>query len=270
MGSSSFAANRQRVAALRRGQEAGFTIVELTITMVIMAIVSAITFGLFVGIEQQSVNVNASINGARQAQLAGTSLIQYLRTAVQIAGNPPLSGTPPTTLTPAVAANAMPGSIGVVSDVGNSGGATPNLTPIYATFTAGTGHLPTGTGTLAVTIGFGSSTRTVKTFNVLSPSAGHPLFTYYVYTSPPFTAPPNTTNLQGDIEPLSSGFSASCLPLIVAIGVNVSFFAGPEDTPTRGYAADVATTVSTIIYLHNSVSYGSPTTTTLPTETGCT
>ena len=55
---------------------------------------------------------------------------------------------------------------------------------------------------------------------------------------------------------------SSCLSSIVAVGIDVSFFAGPEAIPTRGYAADIATTLNTIVYLHNTVAYGTPATTT--------
>lgn len=274
---SLFAPCRAR-AAIRRVGDAGFTLIELIVTMAIMALVMVIASGLIIGFQQQTQNVGATVNGARQAQIAGTALIQYLRAAIQIAGSPPLQpGSPtPTILNPTAAiANAGPNSLGVVANVGTpsclspapwTSCETPVLTPIYAYYTAGTHSLPTGTGVLQVQFGCGpvyggcasGVTHVVSTFFVLSPSAQ--IFTYYMYTSQPYTSPPNTTNVQGSLQAITQTQLALnptlYLPQIVAIGMDVSFFAGPEAIPTRGYAADIATTLNTIVYLHNTVNYG--------------
>jgi len=266
--------------------------IELIVTMTIMILVAGITTGLIIGFQNQATNVGGTVNGARQAQIASTALVQYLRAAIQIAGDPPLnSASPPAPTTP-VLANAQPDSLGVVADVGTATVVTgttttnseqPTLTPIYATYAPGGVGLPTGTGRLTVTFGCGTATppttspttgcssngtRTVTTFYVLAPT--QPIFTYYEYTPAPYTSPPNTTNVEGTIEALPSGFPASCLSNVVAVGINVSFFAGPEAVPTRGYAGDIATTLNTIIYLHNTVDYGTPPTTTTTVVTGTT
>jgi hypothetical protein len=240
------------------------------VTMAIMLLVMTIASGLIIGFQQQTQNVAATVNGARQAQIASTALIQYLRGAIQIAGVPPLTGTPtPTTLnTTALLTNAEPNSLGVVADVGTATAAeSPTLTPIYSYYTSGTHALPTGTGTLQVQFGCGpvyggcasGLTHVVSTFFVLSPT--QPIFTYYQYSVAPFTSPPNYTNVQGSLVAIPfSGTPASIptasLSSIVAVGIDVSFFAGPEALPTRGYAADIATTLNTIVYLHNTVKYG--------------
>ena len=98
-GGSPLAVCRARVATARRDGDAGFTLIELIVTMAILLMVTVITSGLIIGFQQQNQNVGATVNGSRQAQIAGTALIQYLRAAVQIAGSPPLTGSPtPTTL----------------------------------------------------------------------------------------------------------------------------------------------------------------------------
>jgi prepilin-type N-terminal cleavage/methylation domain-containing protein len=266
--SSPFAAGRARAAAVRRGVDAGFSLIELIVTMAVMALVMVIASALIIGFQQQTQNVAATVNGARQAQIASTALIQYLRAAIQIAGSPPLTGSSLTTLnTTPLAANASANSLGVIADVGTAtAGETPTLTPIYATYTAGTGSLPTGTGTLAVQFGCNAAqgcasgvTHIVTTFFVLSPS--QPIFTYYKYSPAPYSSPPDTTNVEGSLVAIpfvGSSIPAASLSSIVAVGIDVSFFAGPEDLPTRGYAADIATSLNTTVYLHNTVDYGSP------------
>ncbi len=273
---SSLAACRARAEAMRRGGDAGFTMIELIVTMAIMLVIMGIMSAFMVGFQQQNENVGSTVNGSRQAQIAGTALIQYLRAAVQIAGSPPINGTcsSPTTLnTTPVVANAGTNSLAVVADVGTpTATETPTLTPIYVTYTPGTRPLPYGTGTLSVQFGYaggtGCTVRVVKTFYILAPST--PIFTYYGYTSAPYTSPPNTTNVQGTIAPIPSGSLSACLSSIVAIGIDATFFAGPRAVPTRGYAADVATTLNTTVYLHNTVAYGVPATTTSTVVTGTT
>lgn len=266
---------RRRGEAVRRG-DVGFTMIELIVTMSILILVMGIATGFIIGFQNQSTNVGGTVNGARQAQLASTALVQYLRATIQIAGDPPITSGGSVNTTPVIA-NAGADNLGVVADVGTATDSeTPTLTAIYASYVAGGTGLPTGTGRLLVTFGCGTTTppttssttgcnsngtKTVTTFYVLAPS--QPIFTYYEYTPAPYTSPPNTSNVQGSIEALPSGFGSSCLDNIVAIGINASFFAGPEAVPTRGYAGDIATTLNTIVYLHNTVAYGtSPTTTT--------
>ncbi len=273
---SPLARSHGRAERIRQGGDAGFTLIELIVTMAIMLVIMAVMSAFMVGFQQQNENVGATVNGARQAQIAGTALIQYLRATVQIVGSPPINGTcrSPTTLnTTPVLANAGTNSLGVVADVGTPAAAeTPTLTPVYVTYTPGTRPLPYGTGTLSVQFGYnggtGCTVRVVKTFYMLAPST--PIFTYYAYTSAPYTSPPNTTNLQGTIAPIPSGSLSACLSSIVAIGIDATFFAGPRAVPTHGYAADVATTLNTIVYLHNTIAYGLPATTTTTVVTGTT
>ncbi len=235
--------------------------------MAVLLVVTGITFGMLVGIQQQNVNVQATINGARQAQLASTSLVQYLRAAVQIAATTPVTvtGTSPNLVysvnTPPSTANATSQKLGVVTYTGDpTGGAAPTLVPVYATYTAGpVTRQQVGTGKLAVVFGFGTSTYTVKTFDILAPGANNPIFTYYEYTAPPY----GSGNPEGTLHQLSSAALAlaTCLSNIVAVRLNITVLAGPGATPTRGYAADVASNVNTLIYLHNATYYGVPPTT---------
>jgi prepilin-type N-terminal cleavage/methylation domain-containing protein len=260
-----------------RRADGGFTLIELSVTMAILLVVTSITFGLIVGIEQQNTNVQATIGGARQAQIASTALVQYLRAAVQIAASPPVvlvgSPTPVQEInTPASTTNATSSSLGVVTYTGNpSNGVSPTLVPVYAAYTAGAPNhgFDVGTGKLSVTFGYGTSTQTVKTFDVVAPSPTScvtacvpQIFTYYEYTPPPY----GSGNPQGSLQALSSGAlgQTNCLANIVAVRLQAIFLAGPGATPTRGFAADVATDLNTLIFLHNATDYGiSPTTTTV-------
>ena len=226
--------------------ERGFTVIEVTVTLAVLAIVFGLTFGLIVGLQQQQVNLRATILGAQQAQQAGVELVSYLRAAGAVNPN-------------GVATGATDNSIVVSAYTGTPAGDTQPQQALITVTYATTGSILPGTGVLDVTFKGTAGhqySRTIASYYVLSPT--NPIFTYYEYN------PDGSGGLVKMSTHNGSGVSTACLPYIVAIGINVSFFAGPHDTPTRGYAADVATTLQTEIFLRNvSQIYGSTTTTTV-------
>jgi len=243
----------------RADSDTGFTLVEIIITMLVLTVVFGITMGLIIGLRQQQVNLSATVAGANQSELASQEVVQYLRAA----SSPP-SG-----------AIETPSSFSFPAYIGASSGLLPESVTITATYTAGVVG-PTGTGTLAITftgqpVSGPVLTRKVATYFVLAPtSAATPIFTYYEYA---------TGGTPGTLQAISMTGSPlqmenACLGDIVAVKVDASFFAGPQDTPTRGYAADTATTIQTTVYLRNSsLVYGSTTTAppspTLPPAVPC-
>jgi prepilin-type N-terminal cleavage/methylation domain-containing protein len=237
----------------RGATEAGFTLIELIVTMLILAIVMGITMGLIIGLKQQQINLSATVAGANQSQLASQEVVQYLRAA-----SSPVSGSAET-------ANGfvLPAYIGAST---NPSIILPQSVTISAQYTKGNAGL-TGTGTLDITFTGGAISRKIATYFVLSPGASTPMFSYWMYNP---TSPGNLQMIPWVTTPLASPpqINNACLPYIVAVQVDASFFAGPQDLPTRGYAIDIATSVDTTVFLRNSnLVFGSTTIPPVPPTT---
>ncbi len=228
------------VARGRRGADDGMTLVELTVTLAILGVVFGITFGLIIGIEQQQVNTLDTINGSQQEQIASQEVIQYLRAAVTPSTAAVLTSS---TLTLPVLSGEPSGTNTFYQDA------------VTMTYQVGKTN---DTGTLKVTYQSHSGTsRILGTYYVLAPTGS--IFTYYDYI------PGQSGSLQA--MAFQGGSIPSCAYWkIAAVGINVSFFANPEDLPTRGYAADIATTLSTTVFLRNSDGFLGDTTTTAPSS----
>jgi prepilin-type N-terminal cleavage/methylation domain-containing protein len=234
--------------ARRRG-DAAFTLIELIVAMAIMAIAIGLTVGFIIGLQQQQVNVDATVSGAREAQLASQEVVQYLRAAATPVG---------------LAETATQASFPAYIGSGTSGGppATVQITVSYISGT-GVGTGIAGEGRLQVTFQGSSSSRVATTYYVLAPNASTPIFTYERYN------PSAPGQLQAMAAPIPATDQCA-LNQIVAIVFDVSFFAGPPDAQSRGYALDTASTDDTTIYLRNTGSvYGSTTTTWVPPTGGC-
>lgn len=243
---------------------AGFSLVELTVTLAIMAIVVTLTVGLIVGLQKEQVNVNSTITGARQSQLASSEVVQYLRAAAT-----PISASvsPPSPAYPSWFSGSysetdtsleLPVWIGV-----QTAPSTPNVDILQLTYQSScTPACPAGAGELKVTIiGDTGKSRTLATYAVVAPST--PIFTYYSYA-------PNT----GDTQPMAvpaGGITANCaLVQIVAVSINLSMFASGSHADTSPFAADLATTLQTTVYLRNAdATFGSTTTSTTIPPGGC-
>jgi prepilin-type N-terminal cleavage/methylation domain-containing protein len=223
---------RSVVRSRHGGEAAGFTLVELAVCLLLMGIVTALTVGLTEGLEQQQTNVTDTVNGARQSQFAAEEVIQYLRAA-----------TIPTGVTETSTEAIFPALVGDASG--------SNTTPVSVTITLK--YLPS-TSQLQVQFAGTAKTRVFDTYDVIGTTG---IFTYYEYGS------------DGALVPMTAPFSAQCaLNQIVAIGIDVSFLAGPSNSPPRTGSADLATTLDTTVFLRNTkLVYGSTTTSTSTTST---
>ncbi len=78
---------KRELEALRAGRErdeSAFTLVELLVTMLILAIVMSLTTTLIIAVGQQTTNMTDTVQGIQQEGSAAGGLVQYLRGAVQI------------------------------------------------------------------------------------------------------------------------------------------------------------------------------------------
>ncbi|HEV8063882.1 MAG TPA: type II secretion system protein, partial [Acidimicrobiales bacterium] len=75
--------------------EEGFTLLEMVVTMAILAVVVALTSGLIIGFSQQTADVNDSIQGVQEAREAAVSFIGYLRGATGLLAMTPSTATSP-------------------------------------------------------------------------------------------------------------------------------------------------------------------------------
>jgi prepilin-type N-terminal cleavage/methylation domain-containing protein len=108
--------------------------------------------------------------------------------------------------------------------------------------------------------------RGISSYFALS-SQTDPVFTYWAWsttassTTSTTVATPNIP--PGLVQlPLVSGVLPACaIPEVAAVGVHVTFLAGPQ-TPKEGYAADQPTTLNTLVFLIGSSTSGATTTTT--------
>lgn len=257
-------------AAIRsvRQSDAGFSLTELTVTLVIMAIVVGLTVGMIVGIQQEQVNVNNTVTGSRQSQLASEEVVQYLRAAstpISPSGSPPTGGYPSWftgSYTETSTSLELPVWVGVQSPTPS----TPNVDVMQLTYSGSCNpKCPAGAGELQVTITGQKGSRTVATYYVVAPGANQPIFTYssYVYVKGATTG---TTQVMG--MP-AGGITENCaLVQIVAVQVDMSLFASAGHQLVSAYAADLATTLQTTIYLRNADDTFSSTTTSVPTPPG--
>lgn len=219
----------------RGGDESGLTLVELVVTLAVVAVVVALSAGLVVGIEQANTDVGLSVQAVRQSSLADQSLVQYLEGAESVT-------------------SASATSVTVTTAVGFdrttlAGGAIP----LTATWRAPQG--PGQDATFVVQYDAGTPrARLVATYDAYAAQSG-PVFTYYEYGA------------DGQLVALPIVPVPACaLSKVVAIGIHVTFLAGPQ-APTPGFAADLPTTLQTTVYLHGLSGAPPPSTTT--TSTSC-
>lgn len=219
-------ARRLEPARHRRDRDEGFSLVELAVTLLIVAIVIPLAFGLIKNLLQQSQNVHDTIAGLQQDQTAGESLLQYLHGTIVI-----LPGSNATALNASILAGVDPTT------------QTPQTATLAAVLTNAANPALGATFTTSLTPA-GGSTSSVGTYGALSSSN---VFTYYYVSPTGGTASTSTpTNAQ--------------LSTIIGVGINVTFLAGPH-VPTEGFQAVHPTTFATRIYLQNSAGAPAPTTT---------
>ena len=225
----------RRLALLRYATDDGLSIIELSITLVVLAVVAALTFTLLVGLQQQQQNQTATVNGARDAQFAVQEVVQYLQAAAS-----PVPGTNVPSGTQESATSLVLPAV-----LGNSPNAAPGATTtVTAAIKVCTNQCPKGVDELTVTFQGNSGTKKsvgIAAYYLLAPRT--PVFTYEMY---PSTGGPA---LQAMTMPVTQ---TACLERIVAVKLNASFLAGPLNPRTVDGGAAVPTTVNETVYVKNS------------------
>jgi prepilin-type N-terminal cleavage/methylation domain-containing protein len=264
--------------------ERGFTALELITVLAILAVVFTIVTSLFISFNQQTTNTKDSVVGIQEETQAQQTLIQYLRGASQLLATYNSASTqvgPSATELDAITSEGfntstynsnctnldalwfVPSGVAhpdaqfdITFDVPASG---PPSGPPWSSLTGvdvPTAFTPASSCTPAST-----KPRTVATYYALSSQnmTTSPVFTYYYWNNTVLTA-----------LPLQSGVLPACaINDVAAVGVHITFLAGPQ-VPTEGYAADEPTTLDTIVYLRGSAMAATAPTTTTTTTVSCT
>ena len=107
--------------------------------------------------------------------------------------------------------------------------------------------------------------RTLSTYFALSAQVD-PVFTYWAWSTTAASTTSTTValpNIPPGLQqlPLVSGVLPACaIPEVAAVGIHITFLAGPQ-TPKEGFAADEPTTLNTLVFLIGSSTSGATTTT---------
>lgn len=287
----------------RHRTDAGVTLVELLVVLLVTAIVMSLAGLLIINVNQQSSAMLDTIKGIDSQTGTDLSVIQYLRASTELLAEYNSAGDqigPSATevdmvvndgfstgsstsnwgqtqpyqsnctnidalwTVPPGPANADARFV-VTSDVPSTG--PPSTAPW--TSIAANGAAPYSFNPTSLCVpptGSGAGIRAVSSYFALA-SQTDPVFTYWAWstssssttstTVPIPNIPPGLVQL-----PLTSGvLPAASLPDVAAVGVHITFLAGPQ-TPTEGYAADQPTTLNTLVFLIGSSTSGVTTTTT--------
>jgi hypothetical protein len=159
----------------------------------------------------------------------------------------------------------------VSTDLPSSG--PPNTTPWSGVAANGTGPYSFSPASPCSPMNGASPApvRAISTYYALSAQVD-PVFTYWAWTTTASSTTSTTVALPnippGLVQlPLVSGVLPACaIPEVAAVGVHITFLAGPQ-TPKEGYAADEPTTLNTLVFLIGSSTSGATTTTTQASTT---
>jgi prepilin-type N-terminal cleavage/methylation domain-containing protein len=238
--------------ARRRAGDAGFTLVELVVTLLLVAIITPLAFGLIRNLLQQSTDVHDTMVGVQQDQVAGEALLQYLHGATVI-----LAGSDATTLDASIDAGI------------NASTQAPDTATLTAVLAEPTSPSLDATFTTSITPNGGAPSN-VGTYDAVASTS---VFSYFYNdtTLGATTSAPCSASASADLPTGLACTSAPTdpqLPAIVAVGIDVTFLAGPH-VPIEGFAAVRPSNFETTVYLQNSagvaaVASGTPTTTTSP------
>ena len=224
---------------LRRRDDRGMTITELSVTMLVFAIVSAVTLGIISSLTQQSVNLKNS-NAAAQQEIIGSEALQpFIHSALTVQKatstefafvaysgfNYSTSGTGAGTATCVLVDSKWTPK--------GSGQATARFTITTQPADCSTAVVTTGTKPVTVATYAALNSQTTPVFQYLN-SAGT-----VIGPNPPCTATE-----------------------IYAAIVNITYLAGPQ-TATQGFASNRASTLYAEVYFQPE----SATTTTNPATT---
>ncbi|HXY44974.1 MAG TPA: type II secretion system protein [Acidimicrobiales bacterium] len=228
---------------LRRRDEGGMTLIEVTVTVALTAIVMAMATFIVVNVLQETTGEQASIQGVEQAQLAERSFTQYLRSAVSLL-NIKTNDITFTAYTGLV--SGVPQLETIEAELcETSSKNVDNLDVIYglpsesATPNTGWNGVHNCNLTTTTTTALPAGVRLVESFDITPPSVGGDIFTYYQFTGSSFT-------------PFLSTISAADDPTAVsAIKVNITFLP-PPGSVTKEFHTELGTTLNTTIFLRNA------------------
>jgi prepilin-type N-terminal cleavage/methylation domain-containing protein len=234
---------RAHRARLQRSQDdGGFTIVESVVTLAIVSIVIGLVLGYVTNLFQQSTNVGDTMAGVQQDQTAGEGLLQYLHAAIVI-----LPGSNATTLDASILDGVTSGTPQTATfQAVQVNSANPSLDATFQTSISPTGGycpLPPATPN--------ASCRSINDYDVVNSST---VFTYYYNSN-------STTTTTGSCP---ANFACTSTPTnaqlseIVAVGVDVTFLAGPHK-PKAGFQAVRRSSFQTTVYLQNASGAPAPT-----------
>jgi prepilin-type N-terminal cleavage/methylation domain-containing protein len=286
-----------------RRDDSGLTLIELIVTLLVVSIVMTLSALLIVNVNQQSSSMLDTIKGIQSETGAEQSFVQYLQGATELLALYNKSGTqigPSATEMDMVVNEGFiaTNTNGQTNNWSGNAGAQylsncTNLDALWtvpttpgadAQFLVGQDIPSTGPPDTAPWSSVAANGTGPYSFNPVSPCAPttvlrslsdyyalstqsmtvDPVFTYWKWGaatgSTLANVPPGLNQL-----PLSGGvIPAVCLSEVAAVGIHITFLAGPQ-TPKEGFAADQPTTLHTLVFLIGSPTQGLTTTTTTTT-----
>jgi len=222
---------RRLRARVRRDGEGGFTLIEMVVTLFIVSLIIPVTLAIVTNLFQQSQDLHDTMTGVQQDQIAGEALVQYLHSTIVI-----LPGSNATTLKASLLA-------------GVNSSSTAQTATLLAVLTNSVNPKLDATFTTSLTPDGGTSSS-VSTYDAVNSTT---VFTYY-YNN--YSATP--VGLATTTAPTNSQLSE-----IVAIGIDVTFLAGPH-VPTQGFQSVRPSSFETTVYLQNAAGAPAPTSSVAP------
>jgi prepilin-type N-terminal cleavage/methylation domain-containing protein len=225
----------------RERNDDGFTVIELSFSMIIFSIISALTLMLVTTMLNNSTAVNDTLLGISQASVANRSFTQYLRSVSVVNVVNTNGNTLEFTATVGTGSHttACPGQSAPAAGV-------EVICNEDVTATLATTHSPL-VDELEVIFGpFGvaSSDRVVASFDIVPPGTSRApaaqIFQYYTLGGA------NGTTLVND----GATWANANPTLIQGIGLDAAFLP-PPGPGKEGFAAELATVVHTIAFLRN-------------------
>jgi len=231
---------RRLMRRVRRRDERGLTLIEVTVTVALTGIVMAMATFIVVNVLQETTGEAASIQGVEQAQLAERSFTQYLRSAVSLL-NIETNDITFTSYTGMV--SGVPQLETIEAELcKTSSHNVDSLEVLYGlpqSPTTGWNGLHNCNATTTTTTALPTGVRLVAAFDITPPATGGDIFTYYQFTGSAFT-------------PFLSTISAADDPTAVgAIKINITFLP-PPGSVTKAFHTELGTTLNTTIFLRNT------------------
>lgn len=238
-----------RVARLRDRGDEGFTITELVVTMLILAIFMAMTTLIIVNVLGESAGQRATLSGVQQAQLAERTFGQYLRSTTAINyissdGNDLVFATNVGTTDSNGVVN--PSTETVEAELCTTANAkVDSLEVIFGLPSGSTGIQQCLNGSTPPT-SLPAGVRLVQAFYIQPPTS--PIFSFYTLSTSGSNAQPQVSAM-ALIDAIASVGSTSSTS-IQAIGLDATFLP-PPGPKVQGYASEIGTVVQTVAFLRN-------------------